>query len=545
MSSQESPQDIDSWIAYLKDKPLPVRVSIQQRLQHAVQSDATTLQSLTRLIKSDPLVCLHLVRQANQLHTEKGSAVTSVDHAVHSLGFDRIDKAVKRLNVIRLNAGSVCHKMFFRAVAASHHASVQAYTWVQERNSVFAEESQLASLFYGIGHWMMWLHAPLHMSNIQIKVREQGIDVVLAETDVLGCTLQEISYELAKAWELPELTLESLDHDTSPNRDIIDLMHRRALKDPTIEDEERRALKHMVQQKFFPVKLSNWLAITATFGWQQKKTKQLYTIISDYLGENTAEMVGRLHTNCAESARAFNVPGTLSPATELLMLESNLHPNYKIMEKEIQTVAQDCPKPVKIKNIRKAAKAAEQGTIQTAYTPVEIAFKNELLFKKLAAAFLKGSPQIKTPAHVLQCVVKALYEGLGMQQVVLHRVNKRHLISALSAGIEKEHPLNSYQFNLEIPSIFKRLCDKPGCIWITPQTREQMLRSLPESYHPHVPETGAVLMSIFSGEQPVAIVHTDNVFDPIDEFHHKRTRYICSAATQALHNLRTASRQPS
>lgn len=539
MSLQESPQDLDSWITYLKEKPLPVRSSVQQRLSRAVQSDATTLQSLCNQIKSDPTVCIYLVRLANKLHSEKGSAVTSIEHAVHSLGFDRIEQCIQELELIRLNAGSVSHKLYFRSIANSHHASIQVREWLKGRGNVFADELQLASLFYGIGHWMMWLHAPLHMSLIHQKIREKEIDVVLAETDVLGCTIQEISHDLAMEWGLPELTIESLDHDTSPGRDIIDVMHRHALRDPTIDDDERRELNHLMQQKYFPVKLSNWLAITASFGWQQKKAKQLCMIISDYLGENTADVVGKLHQNCAIASRVFNVPGTLAPATELLMLESDLVPSYKISVKELETVVVDCPRPaVRRKPLR--SKAPVQETIRTAYAPVDASCKNEELFKKLAAAFVKGSPQIKTPGHVMQCTVKALHDGLGMHHTTLFRVHNKKMIATLSSGIAKDDPLASYQFDLEIPSLFKRLCDKPGYIWITPQTREKMLQSVPENYHPYIPESGAILMSVFSGNKAVAIVHTDNRDHAIDDFHNKRARYICTAAGQAFKNLLAA-----
>lgn len=539
MSLQESPQDLGSWITYLKDKPLPVRSSVQQRLSRAVQSDATTLQSLCNQIKSDPTVCIYLVRLANKLHNEKGSAVTSIEHAVHSLGFDRIEECIQQLKLIRLNAGSVSHKLYFRSIANSHHASIQVHEWLKGRGNVFADELQLAALFYGIAHWTMWLHAPLHMSLIHQKIREQDIDVVLAETDVLGCTLQEISHDLAMEWGLPELTIESLDHETSPSRDIIDVMHRHALRDPTIEDDERRELNHLIQQKYFPVKLANWLAITTSFGWQQKKAKQLCMIISDYLGENTADIVGKLHQNCATASRIFHVPGTLAPASEMLMLESDLVPSYKISVKEIETLVIECPKPIhRRKPLR--SKSPEQEIIRTAYSPVDATFKNEDLFKKLAAAFIKGSPQIKTQGHVIQCMVKALHEGLGMHHVTLHRVHNKKMAAALSSGLSKDDPLASYRFDLEIPSIFKRLCDKPGYIWITPQTREKMLHSLPETYHPFLPESGAILMSVFSGDQVVAIIHTDNRDHAIDDFHNKRVRYICTAAGQAFKNLLAA-----
>lgn len=537
MSLQESPQDLKSWIEYLKDKPLPTRTSMHKRLKHAIQKDTSTLNSLSTLIKTDPIVCFHIVRVANQLHGQKGSQVTGMEHAVHSLGFDRIEKTVNQLPVIRLNAAAVSQKMYFRSVANSHFASTLVSHWLRDRNSLFAEESQLAALFYAIGHWMMWLHAPLHMSLIQEKIRTNKIDVVLAETDVLGCTVQEISHDLAMEWELPLLTIESLDHDTSPSRNIIDLMHRRTLRDPSIDDLELRELNHMVQKKVFPVKLANWVAITASFGWYLKKTKQLCMIIADYLGDETANVVCMMHRHCALSSREFNVPGSLAPAAEMIMLPSDLQPNFQVSEKEFQIFASGCPRPA----IRKQLPTqTDTPADETAKKSAE--FKSELLFKKLMLAFIKGSPHIRTPKQVLQGAVKALYDGLGMERVILYRITQNQMSTAITCGLNTTDPLNHYQFNLEIPSLFKRLCDKPGCLWISPDNRKQLLQALPECYQHHIPTEGALLMSIFSEGKAIAIIHTDNSNSAsLQEFHHKRTRYLCSAAGQAMSKLSEAA----
>lgn len=550
MSIQESPLDLKSWVEYLKDKALPIRSSVHQRLKRAVKDDRTTLNTLSALIKSDPVVCLHVVRLANQLHTQKGSHVTGLEHAVHSLGFDQIEKLVDRLPTMRLNAAAVSHKMFFRSIAHSHFASVAARHWQSAKNPLFTEESQLAALFYAVSHWMMWLYAPLHMSAIQHKIRHDGVDVVLAETDVLGCTLQELSHDLAMEWNLPLLVIESLDHDTSPSRNIIDLMHRHALRDPSIEDEEMRTLNHMVQQKCYAVKLANWVAITSSFGWYQKKTKKLSMIIGDFLGRDSAEVMTELHRYCADSAHHFAVAGTLSPAAEMLFIPSDLQPNYKVEQREVDILQPDCPRPGKPAAKTDAAAAeTESATLQAETTqrkavaptpppPTAMpAYRNELLFKKMVQLLAKGSDKLSKPGQVLQLTAKALHEGLGMERVVLYQVLDHHMQASLTLGVADDHTLSQYRFNLDIPSIFKRLCDKPGVATLTADTRDEMLNQLPEHYHTHIPRGGAVILSLFNGLNPLAIIHTDIPDKSLGEFQIKGARLVCTAATQALKRL--------
>ena len=66
-----------------------------------------------------------------------------------------------------------------------------------------------------------------------------------------------------------------------------------------------------------------------------------------------------------------------------------------------------------------------------------------------------------------------------------------------------------------------------------------MLQMLPSSYQPWGAPNGFLLMSVFYGNNSIAIIHADYGAhgDEITEFHHERFRYLCSAATLCLRKM--------
>ncbi len=530
----------DAWVAYLSDKALPVRASSLKRLRYLLSQNSTMISHLSALVKTDPVLCLHVVRAAEQLHAGKDSHITSVEHAVSSLGIDPLIKLSRTLQPIKLNPSSVQQKQYMRAVANSHHAAYQAKHWLQIKNLPFVEEVYLASLFYSLPLWSLWLHAPLHMHEIQIKIWENKVDPTLAEHDVLGCTMQEIALGLSQTWGLSELTQQAQDKETSPSRVMLEKLHRRALNDSELSAQELRELNHLTLARYFPIKLANWLSLIVSRGWKSTRHINTTDIIADYLGmsiDNTHALIYKL---CADSSREYHAPGTLSPASEMLMIPSDFVSNYKLSNKEFELLkaqfpAIERPKP----KLKKAPVTKAVETEKPTHLPDVLADTN--IYNQLAERFIKGYHLFTKPVHILQGLIQGLHQGLGLQRVVLNLINTRNhkMKAAQVVGMEKDHPFASYEIDLQIPSLFKRLCEKPACVWITAENRDQYLKELPDDYQVLLSEQDCLLMSIFRQDGAVAIIYADSGEEglALHKFHHERFRYICSAATLALKRM--------
>jgi len=534
---------VEAWVEYLKDRPLPVRNSVIRRLKRQLQDEHIPLHKINNTIKFDPVLCLHIVRKASQMHLQKDSKVTGIDHAISSLGLNNISAVAQEIEALKINPSSVAQKMYFRNIAVSHHAATQAEHWLRARKAPFIDETFLATLFYGVGHWMLWQHAALHMSQIEVLVREQDIEPIRAETEVLGCTVQEISKGLISHWEISNLAVVSLEHETSPDKKTLVQLHQRALGDPRLTDEDLREINHLVQEKFFPVKLANWLALAANLGWQLTKTMKVIDIINDYLKGEIADTITMLHQHCARSAQKYHVAGTLAPAAEMLMLSSDKQINYRLSQKEESILSKTLPaieKPEEPAELPEPEIELETEVITSAVPPNDYLDKN--IYDQIAERFLKGYHLYTEPKHILQGLLQGMNNGIGFERAALFLINpkKQHLKTGLLVGFDDNDPIARFNCNLKTPGLLQKLSQKTGCIWIKPENQEQMLTMLPDAYTDWTTPNGFALMSVFYGKTPLAIIHADfgNTGSEISEFHNERLRYLCSAASLALKKIK-------
>jgi HD-like signal output (HDOD) protein len=532
-----SPVGLNEWLDFFQDKSLPVRASTAARLNKALDHPSSNLLTLAPIIRTDPVLCLHVTRAAQGLLHDKEGKIAGIEHAVQALGFDRIAQLLSQVTPFRLNPASTVHTLFMRAVADSHHASTQAADWQGRKNASNTEEIRLAALLYGCIHWCAWLYAPLHKEAYQRKVIEEGVDVALAEHDVFGCTLQELGFHLAQQWKLPALTQEALSHDTSPSSNLLNKLHLKAMGDPRLDGKDLREINHFLQQPFFTVKLANWLALTATRGWNTPKARRLYEIIGDYLRLDQNETLARLHSTCAESARQYHLPGVLSPASELLLIPS-AQPTPGILSKaERQQLQESVPAISSLSQAEASPSASTPARDQSTTPPAT--FLDQVLYDNLTTALRQPDANFRKADQVLKMLLQGIHEGLGMSRVSIMQINKNQLNPLINKGFDSKHPLARYTNNLEIPSLFKRLCDKPTCLWYNYRTYNRLMPLLPADFESHLPSHDWLIMSLFGPTGPLAIIYADQgeQAPPMAEFYFDRFRYLGSSAAQALKQL--------
>lgn len=538
-----SPKNLDEWLDFFSDKSLPVRASTIVRMRKAIDSPSSNLLSLSPIIRSDPMMVFHISCAAQKLLSAKSAKVASIDHAVQALGFDRIRKLLAGLQGFKLNPTSTVHIMFMRAVADSHHASIQAAEFARLKHQhLQQEEIKLAALLYGFAHWLAWLHAPLHKEAYQRKVLQEGVDVALAEFDIFGCTLQAVGQQLAKKFELPEMTVAALSHDTSPSSDLLAKLHMKAMGDPRLKDDALREINHFFQQPFFSVKLANWLALTATRGWNSPKAKRLYEIISDYIGMDKDATLAHLHSRCAYSAREFFQPGVLSPASEMLLIPSQNSEIIGIINDAEKSKFGDQIPVVTVKaqfNKNQPNRAATNTPLATAPSH----YLDQTLFDAIAAEFaaLGNSKQFIKAGHIIKQLHRGLLEGLGLQRVLILQVSQKDakLKALLSSGFTADDPFKNFTQDLNIPSIFKRLSTKATFICFSSETSQRLVPLLPTEFERIMPNNDWLLMSLFDNKGPLVMVYADNghLAPPMNTFIIDRFRFLCTAANQALKTL--------
>lgn len=520
--------DADAWTAYLADRDLPTRHSSLQRLKHEIASPRSTLMSITAIIRSDPVLCLHVVRQAQALHARKGSDVTGIDHAIGTLGMERLGLLASRCQGLRLHPSRVAHLQYFRAIANSHHAATQCAQWLRTRHATYAEKGWVAALCYGAGTWALWLYAPLHMHRIQCRIRDEGMDPLDAQVETLGCSIQQLSLGLAQAWQLPPLIIAALDDDTSPSPRTLEKLHQRSLSDPRLSKDELRSLSHLLQQHYFPVKLANWLVQTTQQGWRKSRALGMYDIVNDYLGNELAETTALIHQNCALSAQLYHVPGTLAPAAEMLFIATATLPDQTLSEAELKVYPNRFPEPPPL-------------PVPARPTPARhTTFADTQVYHQISERLEQGYTLYTRPAHILQGLLLGLSRGLGLRRLALQLVrSNQQLKTAQVMGIGDDDPITRLEADLDSSVLLRQLCARPACIWLNAGTRPQLLPMLPESYRLALGQQDGLMMAIFARDKAVALIYADPGDDPqpLESFHRDQFRALCTAASQAMERM--------
>ncbi|EPJ45880.1 MAG: hypothetical protein OFPI_15240 [Osedax symbiont Rs2] len=519
---------LDAWTEFLGDKSLPARASSLKRLHHLICSDKSTIQQVEAVIRKDPVLTLYVVREAQLKHNAKNSAVTTILHAVTSLGYEGIDTIVKDIKPMSLNPRNVQQKRFLHAIATSHHAAHQLQAWMHLKNLPLIDESYLAALFYSIGFWSLWLHAPLHMQQIQMRIHEQNHDPVEAESEILGCSMQMISKNLAKTWQLSELTQLSQDHSTSPSFETLTKLHKRALKDPNISGLELRELNHITQQKHFPIKLANWLALHASRSWYSQSTMRNIDLVSDYLNLSKEQTIALIHRYCGNSSRDYFAPGIASPACQLLFIPSPIKPHYKMGTKELAANQLQHPKPEvpMIKNIDLAA---------SDHLYLNINFY-QLIDKHLTANEKKS--KFEKPTQVLLALLQGLEKGLGIERLALMSISKKNqtLQTIQTIGFAEEDAIKHFKNTYTEDALFADLCSRQ-CYYIFDENTEHKLSKKIKPATLAIFSSEFMIISIFRVNQPIAAIYLDMHEQPISNFIRERCRHLCYASSHALELL--------
>ncbi|WP_305856260.1 HDOD domain-containing protein [Balneatrix alpica] len=524
--SAKHPQDLASWVSFLADKPLPILAHSRQFLLQHLRDPDVALLDLAPALQADPSLSLHLLRQANQINANQETDIRTLDHALSSLGLQRIRELLGKMPVLQINDHNVAHRQYLYALTNAQHAAVQARDWAQQWRPNQAAQIYAASLLYSFVYWALWRYAPERISAVYERVYVGKEDVVLAETEELGCPAQSIGHALAQTWQLPELLVQALDHATSPDRRQLALLHRRA-QGKLLEDKEERKLNHLTTASWMPVKLANWLAYTLHFGWHSRKTERIKNLIADFLRRPLEHTSARIHRLAALAARQYPVPGILVPAARLVLIEEDQPLPYRLPNQDYS---------------QQSGQATASPTTARSLRPNHL--KDVALVQDLAKHLSQHPKQFNSPQALLETLLVALHEGVGLERVVAFIPQKGVIAGRLSAGdgVEVFRQLN---LSLEVPSLFKRLCSSSSALHAKPDNHAKLLPLLPDSLRRECAGQDFMLMSMVLGNKPLAIIYADAGHNPAQptELHYRAFRQLVQCALRGLTQLYQARQQ--
>ena len=281
------PDPVAHWVEKLTAKPLPALREGIQLVRVMLDSPSVDHVRLSNFIEFDPGFCVHVFRAMNRLPKRPKEVITKLSVAIPMLGMERMATATRELKaaetVLKRKPFAGLTECFSRAA----HAAIYALILAQRREAEAPSEYAVAALLHDIGEMALWVHSPEQIEDINLRTA-RGEPRATAAREVLGCTIEQISEGISRAWELPALTIQAQDPTNS------------YLEAP------------------LTVMLAAALARSTARGWHTRAAQDDIELFAEFLDTEYDAATGCLHALAAEAARRLTGRGFLLPAFALI-----------------------------------------------------------------------------------------------------------------------------------------------------------------------------------------------------------------------------------
>lgn len=202
---------LDVWIDKLSAQPLPVLRSSRNALRQLVDSGTYNGAEVTRHLAHDPLLCLQLLRRANQRSPE--GRVATLEQAVVMCGEGCLQEMARALPVIEDGLPEPALQPLLQLYRFSFHVGYLARDLTKQKRDHHYDDAYFAGLLHNLGELVTRVFAPKYIPAIVRRAHQSGIGRSQAAQEVLGFDFHQLSLALARAWHLPALLQAALDDD--------------------------------------------------------------------------------------------------------------------------------------------------------------------------------------------------------------------------------------------------------------------------------------------------------------------------------------------
>lgn len=170
----------------------------------------TTISEIAELIENDPAVLCRLLCVANTIvHNPNVAPMTSIPHAIHQLGFQRVRSLAVSLMLVEKTGGIGNPPEQREATAKALCAGLMAHGCAHQLGSVDPELAFACAALRQFGHIILPVVSLEHYREIPELMKTRSEDQAYIE--MFGLTPLDLSRRLLGASKLPTEVIESLD----------------------------------------------------------------------------------------------------------------------------------------------------------------------------------------------------------------------------------------------------------------------------------------------------------------------------------------------
>lgn len=408
-------ENLDNWVERISQNELPIFKYTVLAINDVVSKDASSIADLSRTILRDANLTARVLRIANSAsYNVTGSKISTISRAIVYLGFNLVRDISMSLAVIDALLSGETKEHTLMLMAESFHAAVQARDFAERRGDVAAEEIFIAALLKHIGEISFWCVAGEEGKQIKELMQKQNFTAAMAQYEVLGFTLEQLTVGLTRDWHLSDLLHSAINNPKMSN--------------PRVKD----------------IALALEISGAASKGWKDQNTIAVGNKIAKHLNIEQDKIISYLSDNAKKAAETAQLFGA-SSIIQFLPLEKS-----KLDEVENEHVFDaGCPQadPLLQLNILRDL--------------------SDILFKK---------PDFNMILEiVLEGIYRGV--GLDRTVFAMLTADKKAIKAKYALGKDNAGFTNKFHFSLQTDNIFSQLVKEKQAIWIK-DTQSNNVKSL-------------------------------------------------------------------
>lgn len=209
--------DHDSWVVYFRQADIPVlRHTVAELDKLRDKAESVNARTLSSIILSDPLMTLRVMAYIERNRRRSQTTdITTIERALLMIGVTPFFRDFSNMPLVEEHLQEHPKALLgvLKVIKRARHAAHYARDWGLMRKDLDVDEITVAALLHDTAELLMWCFAP----TLALQVRElQSADKTLrsfaAQNQVYGITLHDLQIDLARAWHLPSLLIEMMNH---------------------------------------------------------------------------------------------------------------------------------------------------------------------------------------------------------------------------------------------------------------------------------------------------------------------------------------------
>lgn len=593
---------VPNWSGLLTRPEFPILEDTRQRLHHALRDKQVNFNDLAPVVERDPALCLNLQILTVYHNPECLHQISGAANCLSLLGMQELVKMIKQLPVISHNTTDE-RQLAYRTALHNAQMAGHISAWlssVKGNNSqhyarwasmmvaaplwawLLADDQARNLLYFASRHFEPW-HALQRLSGQHLR-QWQTLVRKLALPPLAADCWNPVKWPSLHQWRL----LRRHDPWDLPDKIGRPLLH--SCQQPHLTPILANTLAwhlHTDPQGSF---CQRWLTLTAHWmgkprhSWQhtlrdiqmissEQQNSAFGSGVQHWLNSDSQPLRYPWITPHRPSESAINHPlqtaqhkqlerprqATFRPHSTDRLPEAArspalpLHaPTREIREKKTPPLADPRQHPQQQSQKQPKKRSQQQPSISipapesatAAATPASAAKQTPDTKPELSALQrrLHNDPGSFTDwHHLMQALLHGLREDVGLPwaAVMLLSKDKSHLRLVYTEGLAEHSPVRNLQIDVRPLSLFSKLLEHPAGILVSPNTRERLLRNLPEGIRQALPPF-CLLMSIHAGAKPIGVVisGTNPGQTPPDAATWTAFKALCQSGSSGLMQLR-------